>query len=172
MKQLKNILSEGILDDVDIAVDKMDKDLEASLNIPTKKDFERSDYARDLWGVKWYCPQVINNYKSKYPFIKDNMDGIAITCRSNSSHGKTFNIRLMYHNRTWINWYLSGWEIEWYDLEKMSLPNMKKLAIEIIDHLAHHPNAIDALFKQVLDYHKVDGMDYKWKDLRELLKIK
>lgn len=163
-------LKESILSDIDISIDRMDKDLEVALNIPTKKDFEKSDYCSNVYGIKWYCPDVIDKYRNKYAFIKPDMDGIVITFRT--SRGKGFNVNLMYKNRTWMQYCLSGWEITWYDLEEMKLPAMKKLALELITHLAYHPKAVEELFDHAKDYYTVNGMDFKWRDLRDLLKIK
>lgn len=179
MKDLKTILTEGIhegiLSDIDNTVDSMDNNLESVLNVPTVKDFEQNKYNKNVYMVVWQSP-ILEKYQKKYPEMFGKFDSLAISIRKDS-YGIDIYPQLVMHSRNGtksrITKNIFGWRSSY--VTQLGLRNAKKVAIDIIDKLAHNENKLDAFFKHaafcydMVDFFDGDSTnDYDVKDFDKL----
>ena len=170
MKDLKEILSEGILSDIDDTVDSMDNNLESVLNVPTVKDFEQYKFNKNVYTVVWRSA-ILEKYQKRYPKLFGKFDSLAISIRKDPFGFDIYpQLVIRRDNGTSLQKHIFGWRSSY--VKQLGLRDAKKIAIDIIDKLAHNENKLDAFFKHAaFCYDMVDRdltNDYDVKDLDEL----
>ena len=74
-------LKESILADFEDTLAVTDDDAKESLNgyVPTINDFESNPYNRRMYVISWYCPNLLNVYRSKYSELLKDYTTIQLT---------------------------------------------------------------------------------------------
>ena len=181
MKNLKDYIQEGILDNADIAVNRMDSDMNLICPAPTKKDFFKNLFDGSTI-LKWSCAEIIQSILQKYPNVlgkylrPDNITSLSIQITKEKGF-KSLYVELWFggkgscclNNIVSFSQYVDG------------LVPAKKLALEILTHLANNHNALEYVIKTESEILKksndelvqskiVSGI--RTRDLTEILDIK
>lgn len=139
MKNIKDILVEGILDDIETTLSVSDDDVKNSLNgkIPNIKDFKRSPVNSDRHNVFWECPLLISQYikeiKFPYRIRLDDIIGIRVSIVKALMNGEYYFQVALYDKDLRVS-NLNGIAGAG---ELIKLPAAKKVAIQFIQKIAN-----------------------------------
>lgn len=150
-------LKESLLSDIDsqldygnVAVDNLD-------TLPTINDFTRNIYNHKWHEATWYCPNVLDMYRSKYSdLIPKESDSISIVI--DATYGRVMDCNIYFttgkgtKGMTQRKRHISGWDD---GLVGANLKVYKKMAISILNGLAHNHDKLEELFKYSTEYRKV-----------------
>ena len=142
MKDLKYILAESFLDDID---DSLSKDSTKEIyKIPKVKDFQKSPYNHSLFFVDWDLSNIIDTYNKRYPKLHiHNWSKLRFVIMKDI--GKKYAV-LVYNAEGGLNskqMRLMGWE----EILNYSIRTCREWVIELIEYLANNPDKLDELFK-------------------------
>lgn len=154
MKTLKDILTEGILDDIETTLSISDDDAKKSLNgvIPTIKDFETNPFNRKQHAVSWHCPGLLNSYRSKYPDIIDDYTTIQLVLQTLPRNRANCTLKFTIKPSVVAEYeHIKGWGDE---LTGSNIRNYKKMAIEIITKIANDHGKLEEILKHTKQYRK------------------
>lgn len=150
-------LKESILSGVDDSLSKGD---EAAHNwyhgtggLPTVNDFEKAFFNNKWHEATWYCPTVLDRYKSKYQIIPKDADSISVVI--DTSFGRVCDVNLYFTTGKGTNGVtvrkksVRGWND---GLVGSNLRTYKKMAISLLTQLANHPEKLEEVIKYSNDY--------------------
>lgn len=149
-------LKESLLGNVEDALSN-DNAMNSEFNIdtiPTVKDFEKGLFNNKWHQALWYCPNVINRYKSKYSdIIPKEADSIMVVL--DTAYGRVVDCNLYFTTRVQFGVNnlrtIAGWNDGFVG---SNLRTYKKMAISILYGLAHHQDKLEEVFKYSSEYSK------------------
>lgn len=179
MRNLKDILKESILNDIDDQLNIGDEDIiKHTYNVPKLEDFIVRGKRLEVF---WDCKELLKKYKNKIKSLPKDSKGLTFTIR-NSSHT----------NKNFIEVYLDAYSGEymfrthlaplncWRTVLDKNALYCKKVILSIILHLVKNPKAFDEFINYIAEYEidkaasqsYNDGTTFKVRDFMELKKIK
>ena len=176
MKQLKQMF-EGLLKGQADTIANGEKDINASLGIPTINDFIWNSSGNSVY---WACEDRLKKYNG-YNWCPKRSSGMQFSVVKHKEVGCWIEIRLCEADTKFASYYaktLKGWHSnKWHD---KPVNYLKKVVISLIEHLAKNPKAFDELLNYNAEVYKDiacrqsydDGRHMPIRGLDELLKIK
>ena len=148
-------LKESLLGNIEDAL-RNNNDMNSEFNIdtiPTVKDFEKGIFNRKLHKAVWYCPNIINKYRSKYSdMIPADVDSIMVAL--DASYGRVVDCNLYFCNgkdtygmrklKTIVGWNEG--------FVGANLRKYKQMAIDVLNKLAMDPKKMDELLAYSNEY--------------------
>lgn len=165
-------LKESLLGNIEDALSN-DNAMNSEFNIdtlPTVRDFEKDIFNRKLNKAVWYCPNVIDKYRSKYSdMIPAGVNSIMVAL--DATYSRVVDCRLYFCNdkdsygmrklKTIV-----GWEDGFVGAD---LRKYKQMAINVLDKLARDPKKMDELLAYSNEYRlNWDTKDMRIKSFNEL----
>ena len=147
-------LKESLLGNVEDALSN-DNAMNSEFNIdtlPTVKDFEKGLLNNKWHQALWYCPNVINRYKSKYSdIIPKEADSIMVVLDTTYSRVVDCNLYFTTRVQFGVNKLrtIAGWNDCFVGA---NLRKYKQMAINILDKLARDPKKLDELMAYSNEY--------------------
>lgn len=145
-------LKESILADFEDTLAVTDDDAKESLNgyIPTVNDFETNPYYRKMHIVSWYCPNLLNLYRSKYPELLKDRTTIQLLLDTGYSRVVQCHMYFAKEPKPMTNkTYVLGWED---GLVGANLRIYKRMAISIITKIANDHSKLEEILKYAKQY--------------------
>ena len=148
-------LKESLLGNIEDALSN-DNAMNSEFNIdtlPTVKDFEKGIFNNKWHQAVWYCPNVIDKYRSKYSdmipaevnsimVVLDATYGRVVDCNLYFCNGKdSFGMRKLRTIVGWSDGFVGA-----------NLRKYKQMAIDILNKLAKDPKKIDTLIAYSNEY--------------------
>ena len=165
-------LKESLLGNIEDALSN-DNAMNSEFNIdtlPTVKDFEKGIFNTKWHQAVWYCPNVINKYRSKYSdmipadvnaimVVLDATYGRVVDCNLYFCNGKdSFGMRKLRTIVGWSDGFVGA-----------NLRKYKQMAINILDKLARDPKKMDTLMAYSNEYRlNWDAKNMRIKTFNEL----
>lgn len=156
MKTIYNIY-ESILDDIDDQINRGEDDVKNDVynldGLPTIKDFEKAIFNNKWHEATWYCPNVLNRYRSKYNIIPKEADSISVVL--DATYGRICDMYLYFTTGkgtkgvTGRKKTIRGWN---EGLVGSNLRNYKKIAISILSTLANNPDKLEMVLDHATKY--------------------
>lgn len=161
MKTIYNIY-ESILDDIDAQMNRGEDDVKNEFynldTLPTIKDFAVAQFSKDRYEYEatWYCPAIVDRYRSKYPdLVLKNADSISVVI--DKSYGSICDLKLYFSvgrgnkgfspNKKCIYGWSAGYA-------GANLRKYKQIAINLLNKLANNPDKMDKMMEYANDYTK------------------
>lgn len=150
-------LYETLLDDIETTMSNSASAVNAELNIdtlPTTKDFEKGLMNNKWHQALWYCPNVINRYRSKYSdIIPKEADSIMVVLDTN--YGRVVDCNLYFTTRTQFGVNRIKTIVGWNEgFVGANLRKYKQMAIDLLTKLANNPDKMDKLLQYSSEYTK------------------
>lgn len=170
MKDLKCILSEGLLGDIEDRLDSMDSDIAHVINIPTIRDFKKHPFNNQIHMVEWNT-SLLNKYKDKYPEMFGVFQSLAFCIRKEKNYIDIYP-QLLIPSKSYIGFhtkYVPGWATSYV---KLDVRRMKQFVIGLINKLAKDEKKLDEFFSHAAkcyDMQLKQVYDYPVRDLDELI---
>ena len=147
-------LKESLLDNIETTMANSASALDGEFNIdtlPTVKDFEKGVFNRKWHQANWYCPNIINKYRSKYPdFVPAAADSLSIIL--DAEYGRVVDCNLYFSTQGYAKLKsISGWNDGFVGA---NLRKYKQVAIDILTKLAKDPHKMDELMEYSNKYKK------------------
>ena len=145
-------LKESILADFEDTLAVTDNDVNDSLNgyIPTVNDFETNPYYRKMHVVSWYCPRLLDVYRSKYPeFLKDRT---TIQLSIDTGYSRVVQCNMYFTKEPkpmTLKTYVPGWNDGFVGA---NLRVYKRMAISIITKIANDHSKLEEILKYAKQY--------------------
>ena len=147
MKNLKDYIKEGILDDMDTSIARMDSEMNLICPAPTKKDFFKNSFGGGTI-LKWSCAEIIQPILQKYPNVlgkylrPDDITSLSIQITKEKGF-KSLYVDL------WFGTYSSCCNINIISFSQYvdGLVPAKKLALEVLTHIANNHNVLEYIIK-------------------------
>ena len=164
-------LKESLLGNIEDALSN-DKAMDSELNIdtlPTVKDFEKGILNTKWHQAVWYCPNVIDKYRSKYSdMIPAEVNSIAVVL--DATYGRVVDCNLYFTTRVQFGVNKLKTIVGWSDgFVGANLRKYKQMAINILDKLARNPKKMDELITYSNEYRlNWDTKNMKIKSFNEL----
>lgn len=171
MKNLKCILYEGLLGDIEDRLDSMDSDIDRAINIPTVRDFKKHPFSNNIHMVEWNTP-LLNKYKDKYPELFGEFQSLTFCIRKEGNHYTDVYPQLLMPSKTYTAFhtkYVPGWATTYV---KLDVRNIKKAVIALINKLAKDERKLDEFFSHAAkcyDLQLKHIYDYTVRELDELI---
>lgn len=171
MKDLKCILYEGLLGDIEDRLDSMDSDIAHAINIPTIRDFKKHPFSNQIHMVEWNTP-LLNKYKDKYPELFGEFQSLVFCIRKENTHYCDVYPQLLMPTNTYAGFqlkYVPGWATTYV---KLDLRRIKKVVIDLINKLAKDEKKLDEFFSHAAkcyDMQLKHIYDYPVRELDELI---
>lgn len=157
-------LKESILSDIDSQLDHGNMAVDNLNTLPTVNDFARNIYNNRWHEATWYCPNVLNMYRSKYSdLIPKDADSISIVI--DASFGRVMDCHIYFatgkgtKGMTQRKRTIVGWNDGFVG---SNLRTYKRMAISILNGLAHNHDKLEEVFKYSSEYTK--GMNNEDED--------
>lgn len=159
-------LYESILDDIDAQLERGESDVKNEFynldTLPTPKDFKVAPFNKNWHEATWYCPAVIDRYRSKYPnLIPTGADSISIVI--DKSFKSVCDVKLYSSigkgNRgvTTQKKGIYGWSDGYVGA---NLRKYKQMAIDVLNKLANNPDKMDKMMEYANGYTKAMFSDH------------
>ena len=147
-----NGIKESILSDMDDTLSMSNDAAEAALNgyVPTINDFESNPYNRRMYVISWYCPNLLNVYRSKYSELLKDYTTIQLTI--DATYARTVDCHMYFSEKpTPISKRKTvyGWEDGFVG---SNLRTYKRMAVSIINKIANNHNKLEDLLKWAMKY--------------------
>ena len=147
MKNLKDYIQEGILDDMETSIARMDSDMNLICPAPTKKDFFKNSFSGSTI-LKWSCAEIIQPILQKYPNVlgkylrPDDITSLSIQIT------KERGFKYLYVE-LWFGTYSNCCNINIISFSQYvdGLVSAKKLALEVLTHIANNRNVLEYIIK-------------------------
>ena len=161
MKDLKNILNEGVLDDIEKTLS--NDDIANMYPPPGNKEWFKVSYDNSMWIV-WECPQLIRPLLARIPNVGDRFfkpeDCIGISAKVGND--KELSLFLA------TDWSHCGTSLKAYTQYLNSKPEAKKMALAVFKHLSKNYSALEKVLtisaqkrKEMDCYGMVNCIDFK-----------
>lgn len=170
MKDLKCILYEGLLGDIEDRLDSMDSDIAHAINIPTIRDFKKHPFSNQIHMVEWNTP-LLNKYKDKYPELFGEFQSLIFCIRKEKTYIDIYP-QLLMSAKTYTGFhtkYVPGWATTYV---KLDVRRLKKVVIDLINKLAKDEKKLDEFFSHAAkcyDMQLKHIYDYPVRELDELI---
>lgn len=150
-------LKESLLDDIETTIANGASVFDAEFNIdtlPTTKDFEKGIFNNKWHQAIWYCPNVINRYRSKYSdIIPKEVDSIMVVL--DATYGRVVDCNLYFTTRTQFGVNKLKTIVGWNEgFVGANLRKYKQMAIDLITKLANNPDKMDKMLQYSFEYAK------------------
>lgn len=171
MKDLKCILSEGLLGDIEDRLDSMDSDIAHAINIPTVRDFKKHPFNNQIHMVEWNTP-LLNKYKDKYPELFGEFQSLTFCIRKEGNHYIDVYPQLLMPSKTYAGFntkYIPGWATTYV---KLDVRRLKQFVIGLINKLAKDEKKLDEFFSHAAKCYNMQLKqiyDYPVRELDELI---
>lgn len=147
-------LKESLLGNIEDALSN-DNAMNSEFNIdtlPTVKDFEKGIFNTKWHQAVWYCPNVIDKYRSKYSdMIPAEVNSIAVVL--DATYGRVVDCNLYFTTRVQFGVNKLKTIVGWSDgFVGANLRKYKQMAINILDKLAKDPKKMDSLMAYSNEY--------------------
>lgn len=171
MKDLKCILHEGLLGDIEDRLDSMDSDIDHAINIPTIRDFKKHPFNNNIHMVEWDTP-LLNKYKNKYPELFGEFKSLTFCIRKEGNQCHDIFPQLLMPAKSYVGFhtkFIPGWITSYV---KLDVRRLKKVVIALIEKLAKDERKLDEFFKHAakcydMQLHQV--YNYTIRELDELI---
>lgn len=160
MKTLKESILTNMEDTLEKGISDADRVYFNIDTLPTINDFEKAFFNNKWHEATWYCPNVLDRYKSKYQIVPKDADSISVVI--DASFGRVCDVNLYFTTGKGTNGVtvrkksVRGWND---GLVGSNLRNYKKMAISLLTQLANHPEKLEEIisysnkYAQALDQH-------------------
>lgn len=170
MKDLKDILNEGLLSDIETTIKDMDKGAFAKMcPVPSKNDFyyTQVDYKESMcsWGVDWECREYIKSFVEEYPERMGYKFGdiCGLVGRVSYYGDKSYCLSIFPYTLFRGTKQIQSRLFALHDFATQPAKG-KDMILKVFNHLVKYPDA----FKYILD-HSSNSRDI---DITDVLKIK
>lgn len=152
-------LYETLLDDIETTMSNSASAVNAELNIdtlPTTKDFEKGLMNNKWHQALWYCPNVINRYRSKYSdIIPKEVDSIMVVLDATYSRVVDCNLYFTTRAKTQFGVNKLKTIVGWNEgFVGANLRKYKQMAIDLLTKLANNPDKMDKMLQYSFEYAK------------------
>lgn len=163
MKNLKDILTEGILSDPENSLSKTAEEI--MYPVPTVKDFKRTiKWGEHVMKVEWYCPGIVQKYMNLYQGPREISDFDGITGFVYINEIKTNKIIQIVVQPT-EKW-RTGLVINGLDFGYVNNKNAKQHIIDLFNYIVKHPEFMETLIK----HNNKCNKRWEWLDVSKLIK--
>jgi hypothetical protein len=122
--------------------------------LPTVKDFEKGLFNNKWHQALWYCPNVINRYKSKYSdIIPKEADSIMVVL--DTAYGRVVDCNLYFTTKVQFGVNKLRTIVGWNEgFVGANLRKYKQMAIDLLTKLANNPDKMDKMLQYSAEYTK------------------
>lgn len=175
MKTLKNIL-EGLLKGMESTLDAGQDDLDTAMDLktlPNVKDFKKNPYNKDWVEAGWYCPNVLDRYRRMYPdMIESNFNSIHIVL--DKYNARNVHVDLWFADNVDVVCRKKAVQ-GWTDGFTAPLAKCKSIAIDMIKHIAQHPEKMDKIMAYAYEcfkFYNARNDDHSYKVQKSIVDLK
>lgn len=149
-------LKESLLSNIDGQLDAGDKAVNGLDTLPTVKDFEKNFLNNKWHEVTWYCPVVLDVYRSKYSELIPK-DADSISAVIDAGFGRVMDCHIFFttgkgtKGMSYRKKVIAGWNDGFVG---SNLRTYKKMAISILYGLANDHKKLEEVFKYSTEYTK------------------
>lgn len=176
MKNLKSYIEEGLLRGMDDTLDAGQDDLDTAMDLktlPKVKDFKKNPYNKDWVEAGWYCPNVLDRYRHMYPdMIERDFNSIHIIL--DKYNERTVHVDLWFADNVDVVCRKKAVQ-GWTDGFTAPLVKCKSIAIDMIKHIAQHPEKMDKIMAYAYEcfkFYNARNDDHSYKVQKSIVDLK